>query len=124
MQPLTNIVSSASSMTGKVVRNLERDSLGKIKELMVDLDDGRITYAVLSFGGFLGVDEKLLAVPWDALTVDLEANGFILDIEKERLEGAPGFDKENWPQMADRQWAQNIHEYYGHRPYWDARAPL
>lgn len=124
MQPLTNIVSSASSMTGNVVRNLERDSLGKIKELMVDLDDGRITYAVLSFGGFLGVDEKLLAVPWDALTVDLEANEFILDIEKERLEGAPGFDKENWPQMADRQWAQNIHEYYGHRPYWDARAPL
>ena len=124
MQAITNVVSSASSMAGNVVRNLEGDVLGKIEELMVDLDDGRITYAVLSFGGFLGLHDKLVAIPWDALTVDLEAHEFILNINKERLESAPGFDKENWPQMADREWAQNIYEYYGHRPYWDARAPL
>ena len=124
MQPMENVVSSASSLTGNVVRNLEGDTLGQIEELMVDLDDGRVTYAVLSFGGFLGIQEKLVAVPWDALTLDLEAHEFILDIEKGKLEGAPGFDKDSWPQMADRKWAQGIHEYYGHRPYWDARAPL
>lgn len=124
MQAMANVVSSASSLMGNVVRNLEGDTLAKIKELMVDLDDGRVTYAVLSFDGFLGINEKLVAVPWDALTLDLEAHEFILDIEKEKLEGAPGFDKDSWPQMADRQWAQKIYEYYGHRPYWDARAPL
>ena len=124
MQPMANVVSSASSMAGNVVRNLEGDTLGKIEELMIDLDDGRVTYAVLSFGGFLGMHEKLVAVPWDALTLDLDAHEFILNIDRDRLESAPGFNKESWPQMADRQWAQNIHEYYGHRPYWDARAPL
>jgi hypothetical protein len=57
--------------------------------------------------------EKLFAVPWSALTLDTINKRFILDIDKKRLENAPGFDKDDWPDMADETWAKNIHNYYG-----------
>ena len=115
----TNVVLSASRVTGDKVRNLRGEELGKIEEVMIDLDHGRVAYAVLSFGGFLGVGGKLFAIPWDALEVDLQEHEFVLDVDKERLDSAPGFDKNHWPQMADRQWATAIHQCYGRRPYWD-----
>ena len=79
----------------------------------------RIAYAVLSFGGVLGMGEKLFAVPWSALKLDTVNKRFTLDINKDRLEGAPGFDKGAWPRMADRSWATQVHSYYKAKPYWD-----
>jgi hypothetical protein len=80
---------------------------------------GRIAYAVLSFGGFLGIGNKLFAIPWDALKLDEENHEFILDIDRNTLENAPGFDKDNWPDMADPEFGSSIFNYYGYRPYWD-----
>jgi hypothetical protein len=74
---------------------------------------------VLSFGGFLGVGDKLFAVPWRALKLDTDNKCFILDVDKDRLRDAPGFDKDHWPSMADTQWASKVHSYYGTRPYWE-----
>jgi sporulation protein YlmC with PRC-barrel domain len=111
---------SASTVSGDAVRNLSGEDLGKIEDIMLDVAAGRIAYAVLSFGGFLGMGDKLFAIPWDGLTLDAENKGFVLDIPKARLENAPGFDKDNWPDMADRSWGSGIHAHYGRQPYWAA----
>ena len=72
-----------------------------------------------SFGGFLSMGEKLFAVPWNALTLDTATRSFKLNVDKDRLKTAPGFDKDQWPNMADATWAQSIHAYYGTKLYSD-----
>lgn len=113
-------VLSASTVTGDNVRNSSGEDLGKIEDLMLDMSQARIAYAVLSFGGFLGMGDKLFAIPWESLKLDAPNHCFILDIPKERLENAPGFDKDNWPDMADRSWGSEIYAHYGQQPYWAA----
>jgi sporulation protein YlmC with PRC-barrel domain len=112
-------VLAADTLTGDKVVNLQKEDLGKIEHLMIDLDTGRIAYAVLSFGGFLGMGDKLFAIPWSALTVDKVEKRFILNVGKELLKRAPGFDKDHWPNMADRAWGTQVFKYYGAKPYWD-----
>ncbi|WP_237881534.1 PRC-barrel domain-containing protein [Pseudomonas sp. PGPR40] len=107
----------ANTLIGNDVYNHNEEDLGDIKEIMLDVRSGRVSYAVLSFGGFLTMGEKLFAVPWNALTLDTVNKRFILNVEKERLENAPGFDKDNWPNMADESWATEIHSFYGTEPF-------
>lgn len=107
----------ADTLIGNDVYNHNEEDLGDIKEIMLDVRSGRVSYAVLSFGGFLSMGEKLFAVPWNALTLDTVNKRFVLNVEKERLENAPGFDKDNWPNMADENWATEIHSFYGTKPY-------
>lgn len=107
----------ADTLVGNDVYNKKSEDLGDIKEIMLDMRSGRIGYAVLSFGGFIGIGEKLFAVPWDALTLDTQNKRFTLDVAKDRLETAPGFDKDDWPDMADPTWEKGIHAYYGTKPY-------
>jgi hypothetical protein len=102
----------ASTLIGDRVRNEKDEDLGDIKEIMLDTRSGEIGYAVLSFGGFLGMGDKLFAVPWDALTLDPENKGFRLDVDKTRLKDAPGFDKNKWPDMSDPSWVKRIRTYY------------
>lgn len=112
-------VLSTSTMVGDDVRNPGGEDLGKIEEIMIDTNSGRVAYAVLSFGGFLGMGDKLFAIPWEALRLDQEHEHFVLNVDKETLEEAPGFDKNNWPEFADRTWGAQIHSYYGYDPYWE-----
>jgi len=109
---------SANTLIGNTVKNRSQEDLGNIKELMIDTDTGCIAYAVLSFGGILGIGDKLFAVPWSALQLDTTNKQCILDVTKEALENAPGFDKDDWPDMADRDWGRKIHVYYDEPPYW------
>jgi sporulation protein YlmC with PRC-barrel domain len=111
-------VLSAGTLTGDTVRNQEGEELGKLEEIMIDLDEGRVAYAVLSFGGFMGMGNKLFAIPWEALTVDTANKEIVLNVQKEILDNAPGFDKDNWPQTGDRQWLVDVYSYYGYDPYW------
>jgi sporulation protein YlmC with PRC-barrel domain len=111
-------VLSADTLTGDTVVNRRNEDLGKIEHLMIDIESGRVVYAVLSFGGFLGMGDKLFAIPWKALTVDMPEKRFVLDVDKKRLEQAPGFDKSDWPDMADRTWGAGVFKYYGAEPYW------
>jgi sporulation protein YlmC with PRC-barrel domain len=97
----------ADTLIGDSVVNAADQDLGDIKEIMLDMQTGQVAYAVLSFGGFLGLGDKLFAVPWQALH---------LDIDKDRMQNAPGFDKNAWPDMADARWAQHIHSFYGTDP--------
>lgn len=111
-------VLSASTITGDRVVYSAGEELGKIEDLMIDLEYGNVAYAVLSFGGFLGLGDKLFAIPWQSLSLLPEEHAFLLDVKKEVLEDAPGFDKNDWPQMTDRDWGTEVHRYYGYEPYW------
>lgn len=103
----------ADTLLGEDVVNAADESLGDIKEIMLDMSTGQVAYAVLSFGGFLGMGEKLFAVPWQALHLDTANKRFVLNIDKERLKTAPGFNKDAWPDMSDITWANQIHSFYG-----------
>ena len=109
-----------STVIGSQVRNPAGEPLGNLKELVIDLEDGRISYAVLSFGGFMGMGDKLFAIPWEALIRNEKDNTFLLDVDKEVLKEAPGFDKDHWPSDAQYEagWLLDIYEYYGYSPYW------
>lgn len=111
-------VLSASTINGDEVKNRDGESLGNIKDLMIDTESGRIAYAVLDFGGFLGIGNKLFAVPWGALTVDRNDHSLRLDVDKEVLESAEGFDPDDWPDFADRALGARIYQHYGTPPYW------
>ena len=107
----------ADTLIGNDVYNRQDERLGDIKEIMLDVPTGRVCYAVLSFGGVLGLGEKLFAVPWAALTLDTTSKRFVIDVTRERLESAPGFDKQQWPDMADASWERGVHDYYGTKPF-------
>jgi sporulation protein YlmC with PRC-barrel domain len=111
-------VMAADTLVGDDVINGLGDDLGTIRHIMIDVPSGRVAYAVLASGGFLGMGDKLFAIPWSALTLDTERKCFILNVSKEHLQAAPGFDKEHWPSMADPTWATEIHNYYGQPVYW------
>lgn len=111
-------VLSASTLMGDKVVNSQGEDLGKIEDFMLDLENGRVRYAVLSFGGFLGMGDKLFAIPPEALRLDTENERIVLDVERSRLENAPGFDKDNWPSTTDSAWQLEVYDYYGYTPYW------
>ena len=112
------LVLSASTITGDSVVDPRGKSLGKIHELMLDMHNGRIAYAVLSFGGFLGMGNKLFAIPWDMLELDAPNHRFKLDVTKEQLDKAEGFDKDHWPDFANESFHETTWTYWGQRPYW------
>ena len=106
----------AATLLGNDVYNKDGEDLGDIQELTIDLASGKIAYAVLSFGGLLGLGDKLFAVPWAALILDTVNKRFALGVRQEALKNAPGFDKNNWPSMSDRTWASGVPKFYG-TPY-------
>lgn len=103
---------SASSLTGDNIENLAGESLGHVKELMIDVITGKVAYVVVSFGGFLGMGDKLFAIPFSKFKVDETKKIFVLDVEKDLLKSTPGFDKNNWPDFSSDTWSDEIHKYY------------
>lgn len=103
---------SATSLIGDNIKNSQGESLGDLKDLMIDLGTGNVGYAVVAFGGILGMGEKLFAVPWKALRVDHPNECLILDVPKERLKDAPGFEKDNWPNLSDPTITKQLSAYY------------
>ncbi len=103
----------ADTLLGNDVYNKDGEDLGDIKEFMIDMRSGKVAYAVLSFGGLLGMGDKLFAVPWSALTLDTENKRFTLNAPKSALKDAPGFDQDRWPAMSDPTWASGVHKFYG-----------
>jgi len=109
----------ASSIIGTDVINPKGDSLGDIKEVVLDPRTGRVAYSVVSFGGFLGMGEKLFAVPFSAFEYDAAKSKYVLDVSKDRLKDAPGFNADHWPSMADEKWNRDVYKYYDRSPYWE-----
>jgi sporulation protein YlmC with PRC-barrel domain len=110
-------IMGAGTLIGDPVFNQQYEDLGVIKEIMLNMHTGQVSYAVLDFGGnFLGLGDKYFPVPWAALELDTKNKRFVMNVEKSHLENAPGFDKDHWPNMADPEWALGIDEYYGILP--------
>src|SRR5947209_4820025 len=109
------IVLSMRSMKGHGVRNPEGEDLGKIDELVLN-EDGRVLYAVLSFGGVLHMGEKLVAVPWERMRMEGDQKGFIMDADKELLQNAPHFTRDFWPDMSLPEWQERTASYFRYRP--------
>lgn len=109
---------SASTLNGTSIKHPKGEGLGDIKDLMIDLSTSRVAYAVVEFGGLLGIGSKLFAVPIKALRQDAGNKCFVLDASKASLENAAGFDKDHWPDFADRSWQEAVHKHYDASPYW------
>ena len=109
---------TATKLIGDPVVSPKGEDLGKIEDLVIDPTNGRVDYAVLSFGGFLGMGDKLFAVPLEAMKLSSKEKGFVLDVDKERLKQAPGFDKKHWPAASDRAFGTKVYNYYGYEARW------
>lgn len=108
----------AGALAGAKVLGRGDETLGSISEIILDLARGRIAYALLACGGFMGVGERLFAIPWKALKRDANRSCFVLEADHATFESAPSFDKEHWTGEFDEQWHQRLHEHYRVLPYW------
>ena len=114
----THALLSADTLVGDDVVNSKGEKLGSLKSIMLDSDHGRIAYGVLSFGGFLGMGDKLFAIPWSALRINRKDKCCVFDVDKKKLEKAAGFDKSEWPDFANADWNTETYKYWGQKPYW------
>jgi hypothetical protein len=119
MKHASNVVKAKDEVIGVDVKNSAKESLGEICEIMLDKESGIVAYAVLDSGSFLGLGGKLFAIPWKSFYYDPNEECFILNVEKEKIKNAPGFDKDNWPDMADKEWGGQVFKYYGAKSYWE-----
>ena len=112
------IFRASEDVIGKRVVNLEGEDLGKIEDVIIDAPNARVSYAILSFGGFLGMGDKLFALPWVSLFYSPENGNFALKADKELLKRAPGFDRNSWPDLSDPAGRADIYRYYSAEIYW------
>ncbi|WP_232830378.1 PRC-barrel domain-containing protein [Oceanicella sp. SM1341] len=107
---------ASDKVEGTPVYNAEGEKLGSVDKLMIDKRGGRVSYAVMAFGGFLGLGESYHPLPWDVLTYDTELEGYVVALTREQLEGAPRYARGDEPVWSDRAYKQSIHDYYGSPP--------
>jgi sporulation protein YlmC with PRC-barrel domain len=102
----------SSKIVGSPVHDPKDKKIGEIKDLMLDSARGEIAYAVVNFGGVLGVGAKYHAVPWQALEPSDDGRYYVLYADRETITQAPGFDRSRWPDMADQRWSADIDRYW------------
>ena len=103
----------ASKLIGTDVRNAQNENLGEIKDLVIDVNNARVHYAVLSFGGFLGLGDKLFAYPIGAFSPSADGDKLVLNIDKEKLKAAPGFEAQKYPEWNDHKYETDVNRYFG-----------
>jgi hypothetical protein len=111
----SNPMISSQTVNGTDVYSPKGDHLGHVDELLIDKRSGKVAYAVMGFGGFLGLGEEKYPLPWGKLRYDSTREGYVTDVTKEMLEGAPE-RTESW--QTDREWERGYYGYYGLPPYW------
>jgi sporulation protein YlmC with PRC-barrel domain len=109
----TGALISASKVEGTSVYNAAGDDLGTIRDVMIDKRSGRVAYAVMSFGGFLGIGEKYHPLPWNVLTYDEDKGGYNIDLTADQLRGAPSYSSEELRNFGDRAENERVRTYYG-----------
>ncbi|MEO8655958.1 MAG: PRC-barrel domain-containing protein [Ramlibacter sp.] len=110
-------LSPGTSLCAQTVVDQAGNVLGSIVDLLLDLERGRIAYAVVASGGFMGMGERLVAVPWNALKA--EARQFVLQGKRSTLDSGPTFEHEQWRTAPAMRWHERVHEHFGTRPYWE-----
>ena len=114
----TNKLIASDKVEGTPVVNNQGEKLGTIEKVMIDKISGKVAYAVMSFGGFLGVGDRHHALPWSVLTYDTSKDGYVVNIDKDTLERGPTFVANETPNYEDEAWGRQVHDYYKVRPYW------
>jgi hypothetical protein len=111
---------ASDKVQGTTVYNTAGESLGMIHDIMLDKPSGRVAYAIMSFGGFLGIGNQYHPLPWSALKYDTSLGGYVVALDNRQLEGAPAYPIGTEPDWTDRAYEQKIHDFYGVGPYWAA----
>jgi hypothetical protein len=107
----SNVI-AAKKVQGTPVTNPQGENLGEIEDVVIDKLDGTVRYAVLSFGGFLGMGDKLFALPWEVLHYNEGQGAYVINVDKETLQNAPGFEEDDWPDMTDPSWTDRLRRHY------------
>ena len=103
---------------GTNVYNSQGEKLGSVDCVMLDKQQGKVAYVVMSFGGFLGIGEKRHPLPWQTLTYDEQKDGYVVNLTKDQLEKAPTLDQGDYDRLKDRVYGASIYSHYGQTPYW------
>ena len=111
---------AAGKVAGTPVYDRAGERLGTIEDLMLDKRSGRVAYAVMGFGGFLGIGEKVHPLPWSVLRYDTSLGGYVVDLDRDRLEGAPAYGPGDAPDWTSRDWGRRVDVYWGARSIWGA----
>ncbi len=109
---------AAEKVNGTSVYNRQGEHLGTIEDVMLDKVSGKVAYAVMGFGGFLGIGERYHPLPWSVLSYDTRMGGYVVDLDRDRLSGAPTFAANEDVDWNDRNWGQRVNDYYGTTPWW------
>lgn len=109
---------SSDKVEGTPVYNADGEHLGTVEKLMIDKISGRVSYAVMSFGGFLGIGEEYHPLPWETLDYDADLGGYVVNLTRESLEGAPRYAAGDEPDWRDRAYGDRVYGYYDVPPYW------
>ena len=125
MEPLTprnrhevsSTLTPGTTLCAQIVVDGAGEVLGSVVDLLLDLERGRIAYAVVASGGFMGLGERLVAVPWNALKA--EARQFVLQGKRSVLDNGPTFEHEQWHRAPAKSWHERVHAHFGTRPYWE-----
>jgi sporulation protein YlmC with PRC-barrel domain len=112
-------IARATRLLGLKVRNPQREGLGELEEVLIDVREGHIAYLLLSTGGVLGMGETIRAVPWQAMRVEPVERVVVLNVEREKLHNGPPLEESAWREGASRRWLAGLYAYYGARPYWE-----
>ena len=110
---------SADKVEGTAVYNREGERLGTVEDVMLDKVSGKVAFAVMSFGGFLGIGEKYHPLPWATLSYDVQQGGYVVDMTREQLEGAPSYGMDENVDLNDDAYGRRVYDYYK-APYWNA----
>ena len=111
-------VVTARRLEGTIVYGVTGEKVGCIEDLMIDKVSGKVAYAVLAFGGFLGMGERHHPLPWSILKYDLVKSGYVVELDKAILKDAPSFGSSDDVSWADEGWGRRVHDYYKAKPYW------
>jgi hypothetical protein len=116
-QSHTRLISS-DKVQGTTVYNPSGEKIGSIEDVMIDKLSGKVAYADMTFGGFLGIGNRHHPLPWSVLKYDTEMDGYVVNIDKDRLENAPSYEPDKRPDWEDESWGRQVHSYYNVTPYW------
>jgi hypothetical protein len=106
---------SADKVKGTAVHNPAGESLGTIESVMIDKPSGKVAYAVLAFGGILGMGKDRRALPWSVLTYDTSQDAYVVSLDPEILKGGPAYDESD---REDNEWGRKVDDYYDVKPSW------
>jgi PRC-barrel domain protein len=114
----TGTLISSDKVEGTSVMNPAGEKLGSIENIMIDKLSGKVAYAVMSFGGFLGIGDRHHPLPWGMLKYDTNLDGYVVNLDKQMLEKAPTYADDERVDLADEEYGRRLHDYYNVPPYW------